>query len=241
MRTAVLLVLVALAAPAGLCAARPARAQEAGAAEFHATTLMISAQGEVQARPDLASVNVGVGSDGPTAAEALARNRTRMSAVFSALGAQGVADRDVQTSELNLEAQYADDGKSPRRLAGYHASNAVTVRLHDLARVGPVLDALVAAGADQLNGVAFALADPQAAQDAARRLAVKALQAKAELYAVAAGYRVLRLVRLSETGGYSPPMPSAMMLAARSRVSTPVASGELTVRAEASGEYELGR
>ncbi len=212
-----------------------------GAAAFHASTLSLSADGEVQVRPDLATVNVGVGSDAATAAEALARNRSRMTSVVAALHEQGVAEADIQTSDLNLEAQYVDDGKSPRRLSGYHASNALTVRLHDLTRAGPVLDALVAAGADQVNGVGFALADPQAAEDQARRLAVKALQAKAELYAQATGYRIQRLVRLSE-GGDAPqaPMMARFMVAAK-RASTPVEAGELTVRAQVSAEYELTR
>lgn len=229
-----------------LACGSPARAQDGGvqdggAAAFHVTLLSLSADGEVQVRPDLATVNVGVGGDAATAAEALASNRTRMAAVVAALHRQGVADPDIQTSELNLEAQYIDDGKSPRRLSGYHSSNTVTVRLHDLTRAGPVLDALVAAGADQVNGVAFALADPLAARDQARRLAMRALQAKAELYASAAGYRIQRLVHLSEGGEMAPaPMMSEIMVTAR-RASTPVEGGELTVRAQVTAEYELTR
>ena len=161
---------------------------------------------------------------------------------MAALHAQGVAQTDIQTSQLDLQPQYVDDGKAPRRLTGYRASNTVSVRLHDLARVGAVLDALVAAGADQVDGVSFALADPQPAEDQARRLAVKALQAKAELFATAAGYRIQRLVRLSESGSYAPaPMLAGVMVSARRRASTPVAAGALTVRAAVSGEYELQR
>ena len=229
------------AAALTLLSAQGADAQDPAAGEFHASTLSLSAQGEVQVRPDLATVNVGVGDDAATAAEALARNRSRMGSVVAALRRLGVADVDVQTSELTLEAQYVDDGKTPRRLSGYHVANTVAVRLHDLSRAGSVLDALVAAGADQVNGVGFALADPQAAEDQARRLAVKALQAKAELYAAAMGYRIQRLVRLSEGGDSSPVPMMARMMVRAGPTPTPVEAGELTVRVQVSAEYELTR
>jgi uncharacterized protein YggE len=228
-----LLASLALATP-------PALAQDSSAAaEFHATTITLSAQGQVTATPDLAVIRLGVQSDGATAAIALARNRDRMNATFAALKGQGVADRDIQTSELSIDGQYVNDGKSPARLTSYHVGDTVTVRLHDLPKVGGVVDALVAAGANQVDGVSFALADPAAQQDQARLLAVKALQAKADLYARAMGYKVSRLVHLSEGGGGGP-MPMAMMRTASFKA-TPIAPGELTVSVEVSAEFELAR
>ena len=217
----------------------PVSAQEAGAAvQFHATTLNLSAQGQVMAAPDEAVIRLGVQTDGVTAAAALARNRDAMNATLTALKGQGVTDRDIQTSGLSVDAQYVDDGKSPRRLTGYQVANTVTVRLHDLPRVGGVVDALVGAGANQVDGISFAMSDPAAAQDQARLQAVKALQAKAELYARATGYKVARLVRLSESDGA--PAPMAMMRMA-SFEATPITPGELTVSVEVSAEFELTR
>ena len=199
------------AVAAALLAGSPslAQAQDAGAAAFAATTLNLSAVGEVRTRPDLAVVDLGVQAEARTAAAAFSKERSQLNAVVSVLHGQGVADDDIQTSQLDLQAQYSDDGKTPRRLSGYRASNAVSVRLHDLARVGAAVDALVDAGADTVNGVSFQLADSTAAEDEARRRAVKALQAKAQLYAQATGYRLQRLVSLSDgTGGYTgPPAP----------------------------------
>jgi hypothetical protein len=223
-------------------AAPPALAQDEGAAEFRATTLSLSADGEVRVRPDLAVINLGVRTEGQTAAEALSRNRDRMSATVAALRAQGVAEADIQTSNLNLDPQYFDDGKSPRRLTGYQASNTVSVRLHDMMRVGPVVDALVAAGANQIDNISFQLSDSRPAEDAARREALKALQGKADLYAQATGYRLQRLVRLSEGGGgFQPRMMAAEVVAFGARKATPVEPGELTVRISVSGVYELAR
>ncbi len=224
-------------------APRAALAQDPGAAEFAATTLSLTASGEVRTRPDLAVVSLGVRADAPSATAAFSEARGQMAAIVSALHRQDVADADVQTSELNLQAQYAggDDGAA-RHLTGYQASNNVSVRLHDLARVGAVIDALVSAGANAVNGVSFELADPTAATDEARRRAVKALQAKADLYAQATGYRLQRLVSLSESGGGYAGPPGPMFAMRRvAPAATPVAAGELSVSVSLSAQYQLVR
>jgi uncharacterized protein YggE len=226
----------------GAAHAQETLAQDAGAAvEFRATTLNISARGQVQATPDLAVIRLGVQTDGATAAVALSANREKMNATIDALRAQGVMDRDIQTSGLSLDAHYSDDGKSPRRLTGYEAADTVTVRLHDLSRVGAVVDALVSAGANKVEGISFALSDPKAAEDQARRLAVQALTAKADLYAKATGYKVSRLVHLSETGGYSPAMMSEVIVTGSRLKPTPIEPGELTVSVGVSAQFELAR
>ncbi len=126
---------------------------------------------------------------------------------------------------------------------GYEAANTVTIIVNDLARLGPAVDASVSAGADQINGISLGLKDPRTAEDAARKAAVAALQARAELYATATGYRVGRLVNLSEGGGYQPgPIrPMALMKVQAAAAPTPVEAGELTVRIDISGLYELAK
>jgi uncharacterized protein YggE len=130
-------------------------------------------------------------------------------------------------------------------MTGYQASNLVTITVRDLAKLGATVDAVVAAGANEINGIGFGLANPQAAEDAARQAAVKALTAKAGLYAQATGHRVQRLVNLSESGGYTPqpPRPMVMMRMAADAAQAPTAiqGGELTVRIDVSGVYELAR
>ncbi len=230
---------VALALMAGM--APMAQAQDDGGVEFRATTLHVSAEGEVKAKPDLAVINVGVRVEAPTAAAALAQNRTQMNAALAALKAQGVPESDIQTSNLNLEPQYNFD-KGTRHLTGYQAANTVSAKLHEMKRIGGVVDALVVAGANQIDGISFQVADSKPLEAAAQREAVKALQAKAELLAEAAGYHLQRLVRLSEGGGngFSPPMaaPMARMVA---QSATTVEPGELSVRVTVSGTYELSR
>lgn len=232
--------LAALAASAMALASAPAHAAEDAA--FAATTLNLSASGESHVTPDMASVNLGVQTQAPTAEQAMSQNAQRMTAVIAALRRGGAADRDIRTSNLNLQPQYAFPQNQPRQLTGYEAINSVTVETRDLTRLGALLDAAVQAGGNQVNGISFGLKDPRAAEDAARLEAVKALQAKADLYAKAMGYKVGRLVNLSEGGGYqpAPPRPLAVMAAQRF-ADTPVEAGTLDVRVQVEGTFELSR
>jgi uncharacterized protein YggE len=228
-----------------LGAAAPALAQTIADSAFRATTFNLSAYGETRIAPDMATINLGVQTDAPTAAEALKANGARMNQVLAALKKAGIADRDVQTSNLNLNAQYAYEQNQPPKLTGYQASNQVTITVRDLTKLGAAVDATVNAGANTVNGISFGLSNPQAAEDAARLEAVKALQAKAELYGRATGYKAVRLVNLSEGGGYSPappPMPVyAMAMKREMSDSTSVAAGELRVRVDVSAVYEAAK
>ena len=233
--------LASTAAPAALAQAAPPAAETM----FRATTLNLAAYGETRVAPDMATISLGVMTEGKTAQAAMQANAARMTQVIDALKRAGIAAKDIQTSGLNLNPQYVYEQNQPPRLTGYQASNQVAVIVHDLARLGPAVDATVGAGANQVNGISFGLDDPTAAENAAREAAVKALAAKADLYARATGHRVLRLVTLSE-GSSSfpapPPMPMAEFASARAqKVGTPVSAGELKVRVDITGLYELGR
>lgn len=207
-------------------------------------SLNLSAYGEAKIAPDLATISFGVVTEAPTAAEAMSQNSARMAQVLAALRRAGVAERDIQTSGLNLAPQYTYQPDKAPELRGYQANNRVTVKLYQLDRVGRTADAVVAAGVNQIDGIAFGLRDPQAAEDEARRNAVRSLQAKAQLYAQALGQPLGPLRSLTEGGGYVPrPMP---MYARAEAVQADgggnsVAPGELVVRIDITGVYDLGR
>ncbi len=234
-------VLGALLATSSIAAAQ---AQDATAvAQFAATTLNLSAYGEVRVAPDMATITLGVQTDAKTAQEAMRANAARMTQVIAALRTAGIDQRDIQTSNINLNAQYRYEQNQAPELVGYQASNNVTIRVLDLAKLGVALDAVVTAGANQIQGIQFGLRDPLAAENEARRKAVTALRAKAELFAQATGQPIARLVNLSESGGYTPqpPRPMAMMRMEAASDSTPVSGGELSVRVDVSGLYELAK
>lgn len=244
MRAAILslaLVLGAGAAPAAF--AEVVAAPGAADAVFRATTLNLGAYGETRLAPDIATISLGVMTEARTAQAAMQANAAKMSEVLAALKRGGIAAKDIQTAQLSVEPQYAYEQNQPPKLTGYRASNQVTVTVRDLAKLGAAVDATVSAGANQVGGISFGLSDPTAAENAAREAAVKSLAAKVDLYARATGYKPVRLVSLSETGAYSPspPMPMVAMARFEKADSTPVAAGEIKVRIDVSGVYELAR
>jgi len=211
---------------------------------FAATTLSLSAYGEAKIAPDMATITLGVDTTAPTAAQAMRENAQRMAQVVAAVRGAGVQSRDLQTSSLNLSPQYANEENRPPRLTGYQASNQLTVTVIDLARLGPVADAVVSAGANTISAIGFGLANPVSAENTARIAAVKALQDKASLYAQAVGYHISRLVNLSEGGGEtpSPARPMAMMaMRMAASAPTPVEAGQLSVRVDITGLFELAK
>ncbi len=234
------LALAGAAAPALAQTAAPVPAADPAS---RPSTLNLSAYGEVKVAPDMAVITLGVTSEAPTAQAAMAQNRVRMAEVIAALRRGGIAERDLQTSGLTLNPQYVYVENQPPKLSGYQASNQLTVTVNDLTKVGAAIDATVTAGANTVSGVTFGLKDPEAADNDARRRAVRALQAKAGLYAEATGLRLGRLVTLSEGGGYSPPPPAPMyaMRMEKADSSTPVQPGQLSVRIDITGLYELTR
>lgn len=198
--------LLALALPA----AAPGRAQPGEA--LAGTRLDVVAEGHVTRVPDIARISAGVVTQAPTATEAIRQNAARMNAVRAALRRAGIADRDIQTSQISLQPDYRYAENQPPQLVGYRASNEVGIRFRDIAQTGRILDALVAEGANQINGPSLEIDRPEAALDEARTAAVSAARARADLYARALGMRVVRVIAVSETGAAAP-MPRLMVTA----------------------------
>ena len=209
--------------------------------------LTVNAEGKTARVPDLAVFNAGVTSQGKTAGEALSANTADMNRVIAALKRAGIADRDVQTSQISLNPVYGQPVAGPNgtvsqeaRIIGYQATNTVMIRSRDIKNFGTVLDALVAAGANQVSGPSFQLADASAANDEARVSAIKAGRARADLYARAAGLRVVRIVSISESGGYGRPQPmytSAMK--GESSDATSISAGEIEAAVTVTMQFEL--
>lgn len=207
------------------------------------TRLDISAHAEAKAKPDVATFSAGVITESLTAKKAMQENAQRMTRVFAALKAAGVKAEDIQTSGLNLNAQYVYQENLPPKIRGYQASNNVSIRLHDLEKSGDVLDVLVSEGANQLSGPSFTIDDPEKMLDETRKEAMAKARNRAELYASAAGLKIKRIVSISEnvSGGERPPMPMMAMAKMESAMdaSTPVASGQVSYTANVNVTYEL--
>lgn len=239
-----LLLSTALLVPAA--AGAPALAQGQHAAH-HAPAegrVTLSATGSVRAAPDMATVSAGVVTEADSAAEALAANSEAMNRVFAALRQAGIAERDVQTSNLQINpvwsGGYGPDGReSERRITGYQATNTVTARVSELDSLGATVDALVSSGANQLQGVNFGLENRDAAMDEARRRAVSELGELRTLYSGALGVDIGRLVEFTEGSQYSPPEPMMFARAEAMDSSTPVAAGQIEVSVTVTGVYAI--
>jgi len=195
------------------------------------TLLDITATGKTTRVPDLATIRAGVVTQAPTAAAALSDNANRMSAVLSALKRAGIQPRDIATANVSLQPQYRYEDNKPPVITGYQATNTVSIRFRDIAKSGAILDALVTQGANQIDGPNLSLDQPDAALDEARVDAVKRAQARAQLYAKAAGLSVSRILTIAEGGeiaGPPPPMPVYRMAAAKA-ADTQVMPGESDV------------
>jgi len=204
------------------------------------TRLDVSATGEVTRVPDLAIISAGVVTKSATASGAIQQAASRMARVREALRQAGIADRDIQTSNISLNPDYYYANNQPPKLNGYSASNTVTVRFRDIASSGPILDALVKEGANQINGPTLTIEKPDPALDEARAKAIAQGRARAELYARSLGMRIVRVVSVSESGGYAPPPPMPVMMARAERdSSTAIDPGEQKLQVNVAMTFEL--
>jgi uncharacterized protein YggE len=224
---------------AGLAACQKPMA--AKPAEDTPRTITVSGEGFVDAKPDLAVTSVGVVTQGPTAADALAQNSKRMAGLLDLMKTLGIEAKDVQTSNLAVTPRYSvPDPAQPngdRVIMGYDASNDVTVRVRDIARIGDVLDKFVStAGANNLRGLSFDFANPDPLLDEARKNAVADAKRKAALYAQAAGVKLGAVQSIGESGGY---YPKAVMAMAERAAPVPIAAGESRVTANVSITFAL--
>lgn len=205
------------------------------------TRLDIQAVGEVTRTPDVARISAGVVTQSASATEALSANGQRMNRVLAALKRAGVADRDVQTSAIQLSPEYRYVENQPPVITGYRASNEVTIRFRDIRQSGAILDTLVREGANQINGPQLLVDKPETGLDEARVAAMRQARTRADLYARAAGLRVARILSISEqSGNYYPPPPQAMrMEMAADAAQTKIAPGEQTLQVTVQVSFEL--
>jgi uncharacterized protein YggE len=207
--------------------------------------LVVSGEAEVSAAPDRASVGLGATAQAATAQEAQREVSATVARALDALRTAGVADEDMQTSGLSLHPVYSDPGpRTPGgepaepRIVAWRASNVLRVTTADPAALGGVIDAGIGAGANELQGIAFELADDTAQRAAALRDAVRNARTKAAALADAAGVALVALQRIEE-GGARTQEPPHFARAMSFDASTPVQPGQVRVRASVTLVYRV--
>jgi uncharacterized protein YggE len=223
---------LAAAALAGALLTAPALAQVIPPA-----AISVTGEATVSVPPDLAEINGGVTSEAKTAREASEANNAAMGKVLQALKGAGIEEKDVQTARLSLQPQSAPNRSGPSAIAGYRASNRVTIRVRDVTKVASVIDTLVGAGANEIGGINFVVSQASKLLDEARERAVADARRKAEIYAKAAGVTLGAPLSISEEGN-SAPAPYRRM-AAGMAVSAPVAQGEETLQVTVSVSWAI--
>jgi hypothetical protein len=233
----------------------PAIAAASIACSAQAAEVQIASQGPVveltvseivRRAPDVAQIGAGVMTRAPTAQAAVRMNAEAMDRLIAQLRTLGIERRDIQTSNFNLNPNYNYNRETGEQtFAGYNVNNQVNVKLRDLQRAGEVLDALVAAGANNIYGPNFMLEDDVEAKAEARTNAFKSGRTMAEDYAQMAGYSGVRLLEVSESFQSYGPRPEAIVVTAASRdaaaPATQIEPGEVGTGVTITVKYEMTR
>ena len=210
----------------------------ASAGETLAADRMVSVTGEatVSAAPDSAVVRVGVSTQAASAREASNANAQKMTAVLAALKDSAIAEKDIQTAWLSLQPQYENGRPGAPRLAGFQASNQLSVRVRDVKSLAALLDRVITVGATDVSGIEFVVSEQSKLLDEARQQAIADARRKAELYVKAAGGHLGQVVSIAEDNAAPPPRPMAGALRA---AAMQVAPGEQTLHVNVSVTYAL--
>jgi len=197
--------------------------------------ITITASGMVTARPDQASVSIGVVSNARTAKAALAANTASMRPVIDALKAAGIEDKDIATSNFNLQPayEYTNDGRAPK-LTGYQATNTVNATVRAIGKLGEILDLAAGEGSNQISGVSFVVSKADQLKDAARKDAVANATRMAKVYAEAAGVALGEVLTISDSAPVRevPMVQTQLRRAAAAGAPAPIEPGEQTLEAQ---------
>jgi uncharacterized protein YggE len=202
----------------------------------------LSVTESIDSTPDMATVGTGVQTRALTAKEAMALNASAMDKLVAAILKAGIDRKDIQTSGINLNPQYdysnRPEGAGPKFI-GYEASNQLNVKIRKIAAAGDVVDRMVGAGATNINGPSFGIADDTPLLKQAREKVIRTAQDRAMFYATAAGYKSVRLLSISENGDMPRPVPMVMAMRSDAAAKTVVEPGQLSTSVTLSFQYVL--
>ena len=204
--------------------------------------VVVHGDDSVGSAPDTATYSTEVETKAKSVHEALRQNLVQELAVINRLKSLGIAEKDIQTTGINLRADYDYDQESRQnRFVGYVVSNQVSATVNDISKLGQILDAIVSSGATNLNGPSFSISDDSKLKDLARERALANGKARAMSYARSEGSSGVRVLSISE--GMSPQSEAPMMRMEASAASSapPVAPGQVGTVVSLNITYEMTR
>lgn len=201
--------------------------------------IVVNGEGSIDAAPDYAQITVGATTTGSVAKDVMADNSRAVADVIAAAKAEGVEAKDIKTSSLTIFPIMASGTET---ITGFRASNAVTIDLRDLTKMGDLIERAVNKGANAVSGIAFLNNNPDGLLDKARPVAFADAKRKAEIYAAASGDKVVRLISLNEIGVMQPRnfAPQGMVMAAGRAAPPPVEAGQNTLSVTVQATFEIG-
>ena len=230
---------LAVASTLLLAASSAVRAEPSGALVDTIPSITVDGEAQREVAPDLATVTLGVVTDRASASQASVDNAQAAAAVVATARAAGLSDADIRTTGIGLAA--VTDQRDASKIKTFRASNQVSLRMRDLGKVGPLVGQLAAQGANDIDGIAFSVENPEPILDDLRGDAARDARRKAEIYAGAAGVKLGRILRITpDAGGFPVPMPRAYKLQmAAPAPAPPVEAGTEALRAHVQVTWEL--
>lgn len=227
----------------GACQLVPQTGNQAADATSGARTITVTGSGEVILVPDLAYINVGVHTEAEDVTSAVNSNNNQARAIKEAMVGMGVEEKDIQTSNFNVYSMNRYDDMGNIAGTNYAVDNTLYIIVRDMPRLSEILDAALGAGANQIYGISFDIANRADAMAQARDLAIKDAEEKALSIANTAGVQLGQVINISvknnsyvqTLAGYG--MGGGMMDQA---ASVPVSAGQIVVTANADVVYEFG-
>ena len=206
--------------------------------------ISVQGEGKVSGKPDVAKLSLGVTSDADTVQSARDKAASALDGIIKALKNDGVADKDIQTQQFNIQPQY-DYNNGSQRLRGFQVMNILSVTLRDINKTSQAVDDAVRAGGNEttIQGLSFTIDNPEDLKQQAREKAVADAKAKAETLAKTAGVTLGAAMNISETG-FAPPVyydrsAAAGIAAPDTGPSTPIQPGELDVTVSVSITWQI--
>ncbi len=205
-------------------------------------TINVTGNAQVILAPDIAYISIGVHSEAKSAKEAVASNNSQTQAVIDAIKGQGVDAKDIQTSNFSVYQQekYAPTGEDLGSF--FMTDNTVYVTMHDITKIGDILDASITAGANSIYGITFDVQDKETALTTGRDQAMADAKAQADALAKAAGATLGAVQSISYYSSAPAPIyydNKAVSAGVGGGGSVPISSGQLTLTVSVSATYAL--
>lgn len=204
--------------------------------------ISVTGLGEVRAEPDIAVLTIGIEASGTTVQEARDKGADAATRLINSLKSNGVDEKDIVTTSVNIYPQYFYPQNEPARITGYIASNTLAVTVRNLDNAGKVIDDGVRAAGDtaRLQGIAFGIDDPEPYLREAREKAVADAKSRAGTFAAAAGVKLGRLLALSEASAPPGPILRAPTTGgAAYDTTTPIQPGQTTISVTVSVQFAI--